>query len=335
MNFVTGATGLLGGHLVFQLLKNGVRVRALRRGAADVSALQKLFTYLAPNENLLAHIEWHEGDVLDVPSLLDGMQGCTHVYHCAAVVSYHRRDRRQMYAVNVEGTANVVNAALECGIEKFCFVSSIAAIGRTELQTTLDESSEWVESDLNTHYGITKYLSEMEVWRGEQEGLNVVIVNPGFIIGPGRFDRSSAAIFQKIDAGMPVYPPGGTGFVAVQDVATAMVQLMHSAVQSQRFLLVAENGSMQSLFERISRGLGKPVPTRQATKWMLQLARIADALRELFTGQRALVTRETIRNASHRWYYKADKIKTALPEFQYSAIDEVIEHTCDYYSIDN
>lgn len=333
MNFVTGATGLLGSHLVFALLKKGERVRALRRSAADTSALQALLVHMAPQERLFERIEWCDGDVLDVPSLLDGMSGCTHVYHCAAVVSYHRRDRKQMYATNVEGTANMVNAAMECGIQKFCFVSSIAAIGRTELQTTLDETSEWTDSDLNTHYGITKFLSEMEVWRGEQEGLDVVIVNPGFIIGPGRFDRSSAAIFTKINEGMPVYPPGGTGFVAVSDVVRAMVQLMHSTVKSERFILVAENGSMQSLFERIARGLGKRVPTRVATPWMLQLARLADALRELFTGQRALVTRETVRNASNRWHYKADKIKTALSEFEYTSVDAAVEATCTYFKL--
>jgi nucleoside-diphosphate-sugar epimerase len=330
MNLVTGATGLLGTHLMFELIGSGQPVRALYRSAKTKQHCLMVLRHLGAHESWLERIEWFEGDVLNIPSLMEAMEGAHHVYHCAAVVSYHKKERTLMYAVNTEGTANVVNVALDKGIAKLCHVSSIAALGKPENNGWIDEQAEWKESDLNTHYAITKYLSEMEVWRGVQEGLDVVIVNPGFVIGPGDFERSSSRVFSTIDAGMPFYPPGGTGFVAAIDCARSMTKLMQSEIKNERYVLVGENASMKELFQSISLHLGKKVPNQEASRWAMQLARIGAWLQEIFTGKKALITRETLMNASLRYYYKNDKIKSAVG-LEFTSLEEAVKSTASLY----
>jgi len=240
------------------------------------------------------------------------MNGCDFVYHCAAVVSYHSKDRDNMYLINVEGTANVVNVALNENISRLCFVSSIAALGKSKPGEVVNEAAVWSDSSYNTHYGITKFLSEMEVWRGIQEGLDAIVVNPGLIIGPGSFDRSSPSIFKKLQEGLSYFPPGGTGFIGVVDCAAAMIDLMKESPSGERYVLVSENLSMKEVFCEIARALGKPLPAKEATPRILMFARMAEAMKELFTGRKALVTKESVKNASIRFYYENDKVSKCL-----------------------
>jgi len=223
MNLVTGSTGLLGTHIMIELLRRGEPVRALVRPNSNITCVQQVFDfYGSPDFN---RIHWVVGDVLDIPSLLTAAEGCTRIFHSAAVVSYHAADRENMYAVNVEGTENVINTALHLGNIKIGFVSSIAAVGKAKNNDTVDEESEWIDSAMNTHYAITKHRSEMEFWRGIHEGLEGVAFNSGFIIGPGNPERSSPSLFRKLNEGMSFYPPGGSGFIAATDCAHAIVEL--------------------------------------------------------------------------------------------------------------
>lgn len=327
-NLVTGATGLLGSHIVLELLRRGEEVRALYRSEKGKIETERLFGFYNQS-NLFNKIEWFQYDVMDVSGLEEAMTDVQHVYHCAAIVSYHAKDRKEMYRINVEGTANVVNVALESGIEKLLHVSSIAALNRFYANPVTEEG-EWVDSTDNTHYGITKHLSEMEVWRGGQEGLCHVILNPGFIIGPGDFTRSSTSVFMKLNEGMAYYPPGGTGFIGVHDVVAAAVGLMKSPLHGERYIAVAENGSMKQLFQGISKALGKPEPQKLAAGWMLQVARIFEWIKEKITGKKALVTRETVKNASLRFYYSSEKIKSALG-IEFQPIEQAIEQGAEYF----
>lgn len=329
ISLVTGATGMLGTHVMLELLSRGIKVRALYRSTASQSMVQKIFDFYQ-SSNLYAQIEWVDGDVLDIPSLHEAMQCCDVVYHCAAVVSYHRKDRNEMYTINIEGTANIVNVCLDLGIAQLCHVSSIAAIGRTADGQTLSEKNEWENSSLNTHYGITKYLSEMEVWRGIQEGLHAVIVNPGFIIGPGDPHRSSTNVFSKINEGLPAYPPGGTGFVSASDVARAMVDLVQKKINGQRYILVSESLSMHQVFNSIGAALGKKHMTRIATPTLLFMGRVVEFLKEIFTGKKALVTKETTRNAQVRFYYNTEKISKKL-NFEFQPIDAAVEQAARFF----
>lgn len=328
MNLVTGATGLLGTHLMMELLSRGEHVRALVRPAANRQSVEDVFRF-CKNPHF-AYIEWVEGDVLDIDSLEEAMQGCSHVFHCAAIVSYHPTDRSEMYRINTEGTANVINVALHLGNIKIGHVSSIAAIGKAKNNEHVDEESEWVENDMNTHYAITKQLSEMEFWRGLHEGLEGVAFNCGFIIGPGSFERSSPSLFRKLNEGMSFYPPGGTGFIAVTDAARCIAELTLGATTHERFILVTENRSMKEIFQLVAESLGVKIPTREAKPWILQLARITEWLKEKTTGRKALVTRETVKNASLRFYYDSKKLQLAFP-FEATPIKQAIQQTADYF----
>jgi dihydroflavonol-4-reductase len=331
MNLITGATGLLGTHLILELLNRGESVRALRRSNSDLATVKRVLQFYKPQHNLFDKIEWVEGDINDVGSLLLAMQNVERVYHCAAVVSYHRADRKEMYKCNVDGTANVVNVASELKIRKLCFVSSIAALGKLNDGDWLDEQAEWKESKFNTHYGITKNLSELEVWRGIQEGLDAVIVNPGFIIGPGNFDRSSATVFKKLDEGLGYYPGGGTGFISAVDCARIMVELMQGEAVNHRYIAVSDNLAMKELFQNIAQTLGKKPPQKLAGKPVLFLVRIVEALKEKITGRKAVITKESVKNSSVRFYYSSEKLKSAGIN-GFMPLDEAIKTTVAFYN---
>jgi dihydroflavonol-4-reductase len=311
MNLVTGATGILGSHLMVMLLRKGRKVRALRRPSSSVALWNRLVVYFGVTPEQLNLLEWVEGDVLDIPSLEDAMHGCKHVYHCAAIVSYHPADRAMMYEVNVEGTANVVNVALQLGGIRMCHVSSIAAVGKAKNLDHVDEESEWIDSPLNTHYAITKHLSEMEVWRGFHEGLSGVIVNPGIIIGMGEDHRSSGSLIAHIRRGMNYYPMGGTGVVLVNDCAAMMISLMESSIECDRFILVGENISMKELFQKLAKTAGARIPQLEAKHWMLEIVRVCDWFKEKLGGSRAVITSESIRNSSQHYYYNNSKVQKA------------------------
>ena len=310
MNLVTGATGMLGTHLMIELLSRGERVRGLKREESDLTIVKSVFDS-EQQAALFENIEWVVGEVLDSDSLIEAMQGCESVYHCAAIVSYHSADRAQMYKVNIEGTANVVNASLDSKISKLCFVSSISSLGKASNQW-LDEESEWRESKYNTHYAISKNLSEMEVWRGVQEGLSAIIVNPGIIIGPGDYNRSSGSLFKTLYEGLAYYPAGGTGFIGIDDCVSMMADLMKNDLSGERYILVSENKTMKEVFDEISEALSKPKPQKEATPFILKVACAAAWLKEKITGKKAVITRENIQNSQVQFFYQNKKVQEAL-----------------------
>jgi dihydroflavonol-4-reductase len=321
MIFVTGGAGLVGSALLKQLLQqNEGAIKALYR-----SSMPLLLT-----EEEKKRITWIKGDVLDTGLVDDAMKGCRHVYHCAAVVSYHSGRRAQMYKINIEGTANMVNIALENNIEKFVHVSSVAAIGRIRKGEQVTEKTEWTEETNNSHYGKTKYLSELEVWRAISEGLNAVIVNPSVILGESNWENGSVAIFKKIWEGFPWYTNGGTGFVDAKDVANAMIQLMHSDISAERFLLSNEHLTFQQLFTKIANRFGKKPPQRFAKPWMGEIVWRLEAMKAMFSNKEPLLTRETAGTAQSTTFFDSSKIKNALPDFQFTPVDESIERTCNW-----
>jgi dihydroflavonol-4-reductase len=330
MNLVTGASGLLGSHVVLELLRNGEHVRAFSRSKRDAAfVLQLAEFYRLKIDNIDTRLSWFEGDVLNVDDLEDAFSGVRHVYHCAAIVSYHRKDRKSMYQVNVEGTANVVNTALAMGDVRLCHTSSIAALGRSYHMQTVKESDLWTDSPIHTHYAITKHLAENEVWRGMEEGLDAVIVNPALILGPGPRGRSSNAILEHIRKEWNYYPTGGTGFVHVRDVAEAMVGLMNKAVFGERFTLSAENIIYKNLWQNAAERMKVKIPQKELPAWLPKLALIAEALKELFTGKRASVTRESVANMQLRFLYDHQKIQQEL-DLKFRSMDEALSDSIGF-----
>jgi len=326
MNFITGATGLVGMRLMFDLLSNEQDVVALKRINSDLNLVKRVFNFYG-NESLFDKIIWKDGDVLDVYSLEDAMKDCRFVYHTAAMVSFHRNDKIVMFDINVTGTANVVNTALVLGVEKMCYISSTAAVGRSIPGETITEESEWKESTLNSSYAVSKYQSELEVWRGIEEGLNAVIVNPSVIIGPGTKGKSSALLFSKK---VPFYPVGVNAYVSVEDVSTVCLQLLSSNISNQRYILSSENLDYKTLFSLIANSMNYNPPIRSAQKWMIKVAWVVEGIVEFFTGKKAAVTKETIRSAGNEVFYDSSKIRKEL-NFSFESVETSIARTGKFY----
>jgi nucleoside-diphosphate-sugar epimerase len=331
MIFVTGGTGLVGTRLLFDLVADGKQVRAIKRKTSSLAMLEKIFHVLSDRaEELLKQIEWVDGDVQDYLSLEVAFQGIEQVYHCAAVVSFDPKDKAMMMRINLDGTANVVNAALDTGIKKLCFVSSVAALGRGEENIMIDENGDWSDSKENSAYAKSKYTAEREVWRGVAEGLKAVIVNPSIILGPGDPHKSSAKLLATSMKGNPFYTEGVNAFVDVRDVSRTMIQLMESAIVNERFIINQGNYSYRHIFNLMAEGFGKEHPRVEVKPWMFEILWRLDKFRNMVSGSSPLITRETARTSSRRYLYSNEKIRKAL-DFSFIPIENSIKDNCNWF----
>ncbi len=273
-----------------------------------------------------------ETDLLDITGLLEATEECNAVIHAAAIVSFNSRERRNMYDANIEGTRNIVNAAIENGVERLVHISSVAAIGRTGVTETVTEEKAWEANGNNTHYAITKHHAELEVWRGFSEGLNGVIVNPSTILGFGDWHSSSCALFKNVYKGFPWYTEGINGFVSVDDVAEATVQLLTSAYTEKRFIINGDNWSFKRLFTTIAEGFGKKAPHKKATPLLGEIAWRLEGLKHLFTDGKPLLTKESARVGHSKTSFNNSAVLTALPFFSFTPLETVIKNSCEKYT---
>jgi nucleoside-diphosphate-sugar epimerase len=317
MVLVTGGTGLLGTHLICELHKQGVAVKAIYRSHIPIEVKDKA--------------TWIPGDILDVTALEEVLQDVNQVYHCAGFVSFAPQDKAMLHKINIEGTANIVNACLDAGIDKLVHVSSVAALGRLHIGDTIDEKMQWSEKTSNSEYGKTKFLAEMEVWRGVGEGLNAAIVNPSIIIGEyGDWEKGSMAIFKKVHSGFKWYSTGSTGFVDAADVARAMTMLMNSSITAQRYVVSAENMVYRDMFWMIADAFGMARPNKQVTPMVAALVWRLEKLRSMFTGKRPLITKETTKTALAPVSFSSAKLMEAFPQFAFTPIRQSVQRICSY-----
>ncbi|WP_421751862.1 NAD-dependent epimerase/dehydratase family protein [Croceimicrobium sp.] len=312
LHTVSGATGLVGSHLVHRLLKEGKQVRALHRASSDRSLVERIFAYYGDNlSDFQMNLEWKEADLLDPIEVDEAVLGTSIFYHTAAVVSFDPRDERTLIEGNRKITAHVVNSALHHQVSRFIHVSSVAALGRKPDQHEFDEESYWVETKENSNYAKGKYAAEMEVWRGIEEGLSAAMVNPCIILGPGTWNDGSAAIFRNIAEGFKFYTQGINAYVDVRDVVEALC-ILAAGEQKERYIIAAENRSYQSLFTEIAKALKVSPPSLEVKPWLAGIAWRWEALKSKITGSRPLVTKETARTAQGKYYYKNDKARREL-----------------------
>ncbi|PLX17265.1 MAG: NAD-dependent epimerase [Marinilabiliales bacterium] len=329
MILVTGGTGLVGSHLLYELAKRGEKVKALIRNKRSLAAVKKVFSFYSDQAELLFEsIEWVIGDVLDMYSLNEAFMGISKVYHCAAIVSIGGKKKNDLIAANVTGTEYVVNLCLNHKIKKFCHVSSIAALGNSLNGELIDEETSWSSSKTHSAYSISKYKSEMEVWRAVQEGLNAVIVNPSVIIGPGFWNSGSGALFKKASLGMKYYTTGSTGFVDVRDVVECMIELMENEITNERFIINSENLNYKELFTKISEAIGVKAPIKEATKNILQIAGVFDSIANKIGLKKKEITRDVIKASISKSMYTNYKIKNTLGK-TFISIDKSIEDTAE------
>lgn len=316
MILVTGGTGLVGAHLLLHLIENGEQVRAIYRTEANYSKTKALFSYYQ-KEHLFAEIEWIPGDILDIPSLKMAFQDIKQVYHCAALISFDPKDEDAIRKTNIEGTANIVNFCLAKKTEKLCFVSSIAALGDlAPHETEITETTEWNPEKPHSDYAISKYGAEMEVWRGQQEGLKVIIVNPGVILGPGFPSQGSGTLFTTIKKGLSYYTLGTTAFIAIPDVINCMYRLMKSDCCNERFTLIAENLTFKDIFFTIADALKVKRPTQYASPLLTTIAWRVDAFLAFLSIKKRTFSRVTAKASHSKTPYSNEKIKQQLqPSF--------------------
>lgn len=327
MILVTGGTGLVGTHLLMDLIKEDSTIRAIYRSEKSLEKVKRIFSlYDISWESALTKIEWVKSDLLNPDHLFESFFDVEYVYHCAAMVSFNKKDKDQLFKVNIEGTANIVNLCLELGVKKLCYVSSTAAIGKAPKDGVRDETHDWQNDGTFSNYSVSKYFAEMEVWRGSEEGLKTVIVNPSVIIGPGEWTESSSNLFLKVWKGLKYYSTGINAFVDVRDVTKAMLQLMNSEINSERYLVVGENLTFQELFNEIAKSLKKPLPHIKVKKWMANLIWRIEAVKSTLFGTDPLVTKEAARSALSEVRYSNEKLKTEL-NFNLTPIKEAINHT--------
>ena len=330
MVFVTGGTGLLGSHLLYSLVTSGEKVRAIYRDESKIQHVSRLFEFYS-NAQLFNEIEWISCDVLDVVSLELAMTGCTEVYHCAAKVSFLSRDFQSMLKINREGTANVVNCALSLSVERFCYVSSTAAIGKTIDSSgiySVVESNKWDPTEPHSGYAISKYVAENEVWRGVEEGLNAVIINPSVIIGPASWNESSMTIFRTLSKGLKFYTAGSNAFVDVRDVVKAMRTLMNTPNSfKQRYLCTGTNTSFLNLFQLIAKEMKINPPSIFAGSFLSGLAWRVSSIIGWFTGK-VTITKDSAKSAQSKVVYDSSKLISTL-NFHFNSLEDTIQHAVE------
>ncbi|TCK65136.1 nucleoside-diphosphate-sugar epimerase [Winogradskyella wandonensis] len=333
MILVTGGTGLVGSHLLYKLISKGEKVKAIYRRAHKLEKVKHVFSYYSENwEALFNKIEWIEADITDIPKLQEAFTGITQVYHCAAFITFEPDKYKTLRKINIEGTANIVNLCLTNAVKKLCYVSSIAAIGNTHNPDTLiTETTPWNPEADNSVYAITKYGAELEVWRGSQEGLDAVIVNPGIILGPG-FWRSggSGSLFNQIYKGMHFYTHGGSGYIDVLDVINIMILLMESAIKNEGYILIAENLLFKDFNEKAAKALGVSKKQKLVKPWQLSILWRLDWLKHKLFGKRRQLSKQLASTLTSVTKHDNSKVKTAL-DYNFITIETSIKNVSNLY----
>lgn len=330
MVLVTGGTGLLGSHLLIDLVRLEKPIRAIYRNPVKKEMVKKVFSYYTDYpEKIFSNIEWVEADLLDHGSMEKAMEGISEVFHAGAIVSFYPKDHHQMMKVNIEGTANLINLALAGRVDKFCYVSSVATLGRAENNGESNEDTYWVPSKKNSVYSQSKYGAEREVWRGIAEGMNAVIVNPSVILGPG-FWKDNSGLFRLVYNGLKYYTRGVNGYVDARDVSRTMIAVMDQNVFGERFIVSADNLSYQQLFTLMAKYLERPSPSVHVSPSLTRIAWRVEAVRSFFTQSKPEVTREMATTTSQVYTYTNKKIRKRIG-IEFIPPEESIREICQFF----
>jgi dihydroflavonol-4-reductase len=317
MYFVTGASGLIGSFICRELLQREIPFKALKRENSSLKLL----------EDVEKKIHWVTGDILDPLFLQKELHGVDTVIHSAAVVSFHDDDKYELFNTNIEGTKNLVNASLLENVRHFIHISSVAALGRTKDATIIDEETKWENSDFNTNYAKTKYLSELEVWRGHMEGMKSLIINPSVVLGPGDWNKSSTQIFKYVWNEKPFLPKGSLNYIDIRDLIDILFQLIDKKIFGERFILNTGNISYDELLDLIAKNFSKKKPSFKINGLMLKTAVYLEKWRSAITGSRPLLTKESTQLGRKAFIYNNKKVVDTL-KFQFRPITKTVEWVC-------
>lgn len=333
--FLTGGTGFLGGHILINLYKKGYKIRALIRKSSSFEQLKILCKfYDITFDKIKNSVEWVYGNTLEYKSITENTEGIKEIYHCAGKVSFNDKNKEEIFNTNIKGTKNIINAALEKGIKNICYISSTSALGDMGNGEYIDEITPRIKNKRRSAYSESKFKAEQEVLAGKEKGLNIVIVNPGIILGPGDITKGSLMLIKTGTKGMPFYTNATTGYVDVRDVANICIRLMEKEIFGERFILTSENASYKKIFTLSAKEYGKPAPFIHAGHSLLKTAAFFSYIYGKITKKVPQLTKETIASAEKKTFYSNGKIKTAL-NYSFIPIEKTITDTCKLMKEDN
>ena len=332
MIFLTGGTGLVGSYILMMLMQENLSVKALKRSTSSLATCKKIFNYYNQG-NLFSQIMWCDGDINDIPSLEEHMKDCNKIIHAAALVSFQKSDLSKLKKINIEGTANVMNLALSYNYKRCIYISSVSTLGREIENQEINEESYFRSSKNVSNYAYSKYYAEQEVWRASSEGLDVIILNPSIILGPGNWNKGSSKIFQTIYNGLKFYTTGKSGYVDVVDVAKITLQFLSNKVKNERYILNGTNISFKEAFNKIADEFGKPRATIRVTPFLKEIAWRLSILKSFFNNKPSLITRETANSAMKNISYSSSKIKNEM-NYKFISFNQSIKKYCKFYEED-
>jgi len=329
--FITGGTGLVGTHLLYSLLMSNNKLFASKRLESNIKNTLKIFSYYTKEyQALFKKINWIDVDITNILDLEDKLNDIDEIYHCAALVSYQKKDKEKMLEINIDVTATIVNFALQNNVSKLCYVSSIASFGTSKNMELITEQTEWEDTKSTSAYSKSKYFAEQEVWRGIAEGLNVVIVNPSVILGAGNWNSSSSVIFSTVDNGLKFYTKGITGFVDVRDLVEIMISLMKKNAFAENFIISSENMSYESIFSLIADNLGVKKPSIYASKNLTSIAWQIEFMKSILFNQKPVITKQSSITAHKRLEYSNKKILDKT-DFNFKSVEQSIKEIAEIY----
>ncbi|MCV6628963.1 MAG: NAD-dependent epimerase/dehydratase family protein [Flavobacteriaceae bacterium] len=323
MILVTGATGLVGSHLLYALAKGQKRIVALYRSEAKKQKVSHIFKLYAKDAylDMWQRVIWRKADITDIPALKEAMQGIDLVYHAAGYISFHPKDEPKLRKINIEGTANIVNLCLDTGVQKLCHISSIATLGQMENGAAItDETAVWGVDDKSNVYAITKYGGEMEVWRGTQEGLAAVILNPGVILGPHFWEDGSGTIWNMIAKSYTYTLEGGSGFISVDAVVSAAIAAMESNRDTERYIVVSHNWTFLEMGRRLAVAIGVKPPQKTLSKTAFWWLWALQSLLAFFVPSSKNIFKHQLKQYGHQQAYSSKKLQQHF-DFEFEDMD--------------
>lgn len=319
--------------MLLRLLQSGNKVRAIHRKDSDLQAVKTVFGYYLPQDEadfLFGEILWFPASLTDIPALSEAFKGVSRVYHCAALVSFNSKDTAALRKTNIEGTANIVNFCISQQVEKLCYISSVSTMDRNIGAKFIVEDFTWFPEKDHTEYAISKHGAEIEVWRASQEGVPVVIMNPGVILGPGFWDKGTGQIFNKVYEGLNYHFPKITGFVGVKDVASLAIKAMESPVENEQYIVVAENLSFKEIFDHVAISFGKTPPRKPLQPWMVYIGWLYQAITSSLFGLKKQISKRDHKSLFEHSYYSNEKVKNEF-SYEFIPVKNVIEETAEIF----
>ncbi len=317
---VTGATGFIGSHITRKLLQRGERVKILLRKSSKTSNIEDM------------DVERVYGDVMDMNSVNEALKGCDTLYHTAGVASFRKEDYQKMEEINVKGTSNILNAALNAGIKKVVHTSSVAAIGVDSHRGIANEETEYSLDYLGVKYLDTKHRGEQIALELAKQGLPLVVVNPATVIGTGDIYLSSTAfILWFYKKKFPGYMDGTLNMVDVEDVAEGHILAAEKGKVGERYILGNQNFTLLELFNLLEEVTGVPKPKMKIPYFM---ALISGYFVERILGMSfpnySTMDLDSVKLSKLKWHFDCSKAKEELG-YSPSDIKESIRKTVGWF----